>query len=75
MSTCVLYVGMLASFPGRREEEKRVWFPLFAHALNRGGIPPALRTFNLNLYTCDVKVDTKCYVVCTVSIEYLWHAL
>ena len=49
-------------------EEKRAWFPLFAHALNRGGIPPAPRTFDSCPYPCDVKADTKRYMVRTVIV-------
>ena len=50
---------------GRR---KRAWFPLFAHALNRGGIPPAPRTFDSCPYPRDVKADTKRYVVRTAIV-------
>ena len=54
--------------PAREGEEKRAWFPLFAHALNRGGSPPAPRTFKSGPYPCDVKADTKRYMVRTVIV-------
>ena len=62
------FPACLASFPGPRRGGERAWFPLFAHALNRGGIPPAPRTFDSCPYPCDVQADTKRYVVCTVTV-------
>jgi len=66
----------LASFPGLREE-KRAWFPLFAHVLNCSGIPPLPQIINLRLYTYDVETDTQCYMIGTLyhtgSTEYSVH--
>ena len=38
---------------------------MFAHVLSRDGVPPALRTIDLCLYTHDFKKDIGHYVVCT----------
>ena len=38
-------------------EGEKGLFPLFVQALNRGGIPPALRMFNLCLHTNNIKAD------------------
>ena len=55
---------MLASFPGpRRGGEKGLVSTVCACA-----IPPAPRTFDSCPYPCDVKADTKRYVVRTVIV-------
>ena len=41
----------IASFTGPRRGGERAWFPLFAHALNRSGIPPTLWMFD---YVCTL---------------------
>ena len=38
----------------------------------RGGIPPALRTIDLCLYTLNIKTDTQCYMVCMLAhVSYI----
>ena len=50
---------LLASFPGPKRGRRRAWFQPFAHALNRGGIPPLPHTIDILPYARDARIDTK----------------
>ena len=49
----------------REREEKRVWFLLFVHALNSGGIPPAPWMF---VYVCTLVVSKRILNITTALV-------
>jgi len=65
----------IASFPGPRRRGERAWFPLFAHALNCGGIPPEPRTFDSWPYPCACCGSPMCVhslKVWQIATQWIW---
>ena len=72
---CALRIRHYPHSQARDGEEKRAWFPLFAHVLNSGGIPPALWTFDYVCTLVTLKWINVIHTVNYLAIVREWCAL